>query len=52
LKLSLAMLEAIVKGRSKTTTPYVAAVMMWLYLWIHAQCLGSDNREDTQTMVR
>ena len=51
LKLSLAMLEAIVKGRSKTTT-YVTAVVMSLYLRIHVQCLGSDNREDTQAMVR
>jgi hypothetical protein len=51
LKLFLAMLEAIVKGRSKTTMS-VTAVVMSLYLRIHVQCLGSDNREDTQAMVR
>jgi hypothetical protein len=51
LKLSLAMLEAIVKGRSKTTT-YVTVAVISLYLRIHVQCLGSNNRADTQAMVR
>lgn len=51
LKLSLAQLEAVVKGRSKTTG-HIMLATGGLYMQIHVQCLASRNQEESQAMVR
>jgi hypothetical protein len=51
LDFSLAILQAIIYGDSKTKDPLTQTVL-GLYLRIHAQCLASDDKKDAQHKVR
>lgn len=51
LTLSLAILRSIIDGVSETTRSVTESVLD-LYLRIHAQCLASDNKEESEAQVR
>lgn len=51
LQLSLAILQSITYGYSETKKTITKAIVD-LYLRIHAQCLGSDDREKAEKTVR
>lgn len=51
LGLSLAILHSITHGYAETKQP-VTKTVIDLYLRIHAQCIGADNREDSEKKVR
>jgi hypothetical protein len=49
--LSLAILQSITHGYAETKQSLTKTVLS-LYLRIHAQCIGSDNRAELETKVR